>query len=233
MPDTQTSRRKPRRWPGSAADAIKQQRNLAPQIERRDRLGPVHHVAGADVAFEAHGDITRAAVVVLTFPALQVVTSSVVRRPTEFPYVPGLLSFREVPALVQAFGALDILPDLLIVDGHGYAHPRRLGVASHLGLLLDLPTIGVAKSRLIGQHEEPDHHEGATVSLVDTRKTAGNGETIGSVVRTRANVKPVFVSIGHRVWLSTAVDFTIKCTVRYRLPEPTRLADRLSKGKPL
>ena len=224
------TRRTPRRWPGQTADAIKRQQDLAPRIEQADRFGPVRLVGGADVAFEANGDITRAAMVVMTFPTLELVTSAVARMPTEFPYVPGLLSFREVPALMEAHAALDAHPDLLLVDGHGYAHPQRLGIASHLGLELDVPTVGVAKSRLIGEYAEPESGKGASTPLIDDRKGKGAGETIGTVLRTRSNVKPVFVSIGHRISLSTAVDVVMACTPQYRLPEPIRLADRLSKG---
>ena len=164
----------------------------------------------------------------LDYPGLVPVERVLVERPVAFPYVPGLLSFREVPALLEALDRLHARPDLILCDGHGYAHPRRFGLACHLGLWLDVPAIGVAKSRLTGRHEEPGPAKGDLAWL-----RAGSGarpsERIGAVLRTRERVKPVYVSAGHRVSLRTAVALTLACTARYRLPEPTRLADKLSK----
>ena len=190
----------------------------------------MHFVGAADVAFvdrPVHGrpSLARAAVVVISYPDLEVVEQSVVEVPTEFPYVPGLLSFREVPPLVRAFEALHRIPDLLLVDGHGYAHPRRLGIACHLGLLLGLPTIGVAKSRLCGGHSEPGGVRGETTRLID------KDEIIGRVVRTRDSVRPIFVSVGHRIGLGDATNWVLRLCRGYRLPEPIRVADRLSKGR--
>ena len=212
------------RWDLSPAAAIRLQQSLRERVETRDRLGKVERVAGVDVGFEDDGRVTRAAVAVLSFPGLELVDCAVARRPTRFPYVPGLLSFREAPAILAALAALRAPPDLILVDGQGIAHPRRLGIASHLGLAADIPTIGVAKSRLIGTHREPAARRGATAALRDGR------ETIGTVLRTRAGVRPLYVSIGHRVSLRTALRYVLACTTRYRLPETTRWAHRLASG---
>lgn len=188
-----------------------------------DRAG-VCRVAGIDVGFEDQGRITRAAVAVLDFPSLALVEQSVARLPTAFPYVPGLLSFREAPAVLAALGPLETAPDLLLYDGQGLAHPRRLGIASHLGLWLDLPSIGVAKSRLVGHHGEVPAPRGAWTPLED------RGEVIGAVLRSRAGVAPLYVSSGHRVSLEGAVAWVMACLTRYRLPETTRWAHRLASG---
>ena len=213
-------------WEISPAEAIAIQQQLRGEVEREDRLGPVVHVAGVDVGFEAGGTITRAAVAVLGFPALELVDHAIFRAPTRFPYVPGLLSFREVPAVIGALEKLTVIPDLLLCDGQGIAHPRRFGIASHLGLLCDIPSIGVAKTRLIGKHAEPPDQRGAFVPLLD------HGETIGAVLRTRPGVKPLYISIGHRIGLATALDYVMACVTRYRLPETTRWAHRLASGSP-
>jgi len=189
-----------------------------------DWLGEVRHVAGIDVGFEGAGSVTRAAVAVLDFPTLRPVASALARLPTTFPYVPGLLSFREIPAVLEALGRLSASPDLLLCDGQGYAHPRRFGLACHLGVLTGLPSIGVAKSRLIGAHGPLPAHKGAWVPLLD------GAETIGAVLRTRTGIAPLYVSIGHRVTLPTAIHWVLACTTRYRLPETTRQAHRLASG---
>lgn len=200
------------------------------QIEGRahviaaDRLGDVRRVAGIDVGFEAGGAISRAAVAVLEYPSLRLVESAVARLRTAFPYVPGLLSFREIPAALEALARLSAPPDLLLCDGQGYAHPRRFGLACHLGVLAGLPSIGVAKSRLIGTHDPLPQPKGDWVPLLD------GGETIGAVLRTRTSVAPLYVSIGHRVSLPTAIRWVLACTTRYRLPETTRQAHRLASG---
>jgi len=209
-------------WNLSPREAIALQAELRDRVVRTEQLGAVRHVAGVDVGFERDGAVTRAAVAVLAFPGLELVAKSVVRRPTRFPYVPGLLSFREAPAVLAAFERLRVVPDLLLYDGQGIAHPRRFGIASHVGVLLDAPTIGVAKTRLIGEHRVPPDRRGAWVPLRD------GGETIGAVLRTRAGVKPLYVSIGHRVSLESAVRWTMACVTRYRLPETTRWAHRLA-----
>lgn len=212
-------------WPGDVASARAIQQSLAVEVIREDALGPVHWVAGVDVGFENKGRTTRAAVAVLSFPDLELHTQAISRSPTCFPYVPGYLSFRELPAVLRALEQLSITPDLLLCDGQGLAHPRRFGLACHLGVLTDIPSIGVAKSRLIGTHEDLPPEKGQWVPLID------KGEIIGAVVRTRTNVNPVYVSIGHRVSLATAVDYLLRCTTRFRLPETTRWAHRLASGQ--
>lgn len=186
--------------------------------------GPPGRVAGIDIGFERDGAVTRAAAVVLDYPGLAVLDTAIARRPTCFPYVPGLLSFRECPAGMAALDGLTASADVLVCDGHGYAHPRRFGLACHLGLLTGLPSIGVAKSRLIGVHDPVPDTKGAWVPLRD------GGETIGAVLRTRTGVKPVFVSVGYGFALATAVDLVLGLTPRYRLPETTRQAHRLASG---
>jgi deoxyribonuclease V len=181
-------------------------------------------VAGIDVGFEEAGSVTRAAVAVLAFPTLRPLESALARLPTAFPYVPGLLSFREIPAVLEALHQLSAPPDLLLCDGQGYAHPRRFGLACHLGVLTGLPSIGVAKSRLLGTHGPLPAHKGAWVPLLDGE------ETVGAVLRTRTGVAPLYVSIGHRVTLPTAIHWVLACTTRYRLPETTRQAHRLASG---
>jgi len=219
-------------WQLSSSEAIALQKRLAVRVECSDRLAPVRHLAGVDIGFEQGGEVTRAAVVVLGWPpddsgAFAVVEQVVHRAPTRMPYVPGLLSFREIPAALGAFDKLDTWPELVMVDGQGIAHPRRLGVASHLGLWLDLPTIGVAKSRLCGRHAEPGPARGDWTPLVDGPEDA----VIGAVLRSRAKVKPIFVSPGHRVSLPTALSWVRACLGRTKLPEPTRLADRLASRR--
>lgn len=211
-------------WPTGIAEARAIQESLRGKVVARDRLGKISTVAGIDVGFEKHGSVTRAAVVVLGFPGLAPVEQAVARQPTRFPYVPGYLSFREAPAVLAALKQLRTRPDLLLCDGQGLAHPRRFGLACHLGLLLDIPSIGVAKSRLIGAHDEVPEQKGGWTALED------DGEIIGAVLRTRAGVKPVYVSVGHRISLATAIDYVMRCTTRYRLPETTRHAHRLASA---
>lgn len=214
----------PHRWPGDPADARALQERLRAKVETRDRLrSPVVRVAGLDVHYAPRSDLVWAAATVLKLPALDLEWSALACRPLRFPYVPGLLSFREAPAMLAALSALPVRPDLLMVDGQGIAHPRRLGLAAHVGVLADIPTIGVAKSRLIGMFKQPGARKGSRAPLTD------DGEVIGAVVRSRDRVKPLFVSVGHRVSLETAVTWVLRCADRVRLPEPTRLADRLSR----
>lgn len=212
------------RWDLAPRAAVALQRELAARVEREDRIGEVRHVCGIDVGFEDGGATTRAAVAVLAFPGLALVEHAIARRRTTFPYVPGLLSFREIPAVLEALARLRTRPDLLVCDGHGIAHPRRCGLASHTGLATGLPAIGVGKTRLVGTHRAPRDRRGAWAPLVDA------GETIGAALRTRAGVKPVYVSIGHRVSLPTAIGYVMACCTRYRLPETTRWAHRLASG---
>lgn len=211
-------------WDLSPRQAIALQKQLRDKVLRQDSLGAVRHVAGTDVGFEQSGAVSRAAIVVLTFPGLEFADYSIARLPTRFPYVPGLLSFREAPAVLAALDGLRLMPDLILCDGQGIAHPRRMGIASHIGILRDIPTIGVGKSRLTGTHRDPPQERGAWQPLTD------RGEVIGAVLRTRVNTKPLFVSTGHRVSLQTAVQYVMACTTRYRLPETTRWAHRLASG---
>lgn len=210
------------RWYLSTAEARARQQALRARVVTHDALGEVRHVAGTDCAFPDGGRTTRAVVVVLRWPDLAYVEHAVVERPTDFPYIPGLLSFREVPALEAALAKLKTRPDLLLCDGQGYAHPRRCGLACHLGVAADIPSIGVAKSRLIGRHTDPDRAAGSRTALSD------GDETIGTVLRTRTGVNPLYVSIGHRVSLDTAVRWVLDCCRGYRLPETTRWADGLA-----
>ncbi|MBI3979755.1 MAG: deoxyribonuclease V [Chloroflexi bacterium] len=213
------------RWTLAPAEAIEIQHRLAAQVIRQNETGPVRHVAGADVAAGRAGQAGRGAVVLLSFPALEIADVYTAEQPLSMPYVPGLLAFRELPALLAAFTGLATTPDLVMVDGHGIAHPRRLGIAAHLGLLLDLPTIGCAKSILVGRTAgEPGPNAGDWVPLVD------RGEVVGAALRTRVGVRPVYVSIGHRVDLPAAIAWVLRCGRGYRLPEPTRLADRAAGG---
>lgn len=217
-------------WNLLPKDAIALQKQLARQLELADRIDPVAHIAGMDIGFEDDGATTRAAVVLLkwdpaTAPDLTVVEQIVHREPTRMPYIPGLLSFREIPAALGAFEKLSVMPELIMVDGQGIAHPRRLGIAAHLGLWLDVPTIGIAKSRLYGKYGEVGEARGDWVPL-----RAGN-DTIGAVLRSRAKVQPVFVSPGHRISLETSLDWVMRCLGRTKLPEPTRLADKLASRR--
>lgn len=209
-------------WAVTPAEARAIQDRLRTLVVSSDSFSDVSAVAGVDVGFEQGGSVTRAAIAVLAFPGLEPIDQALVKRPTAFPYVPGLLSFREIPAILDAFSVLRVHPDLLLCDGQGYAHPRRLGLASHLGLLTDLPSIGVAKSRLIGEHSPLAETKGAWTWLRD------GSEIIGAVLRTRSGVRPVYVSIGHRISLESAIRFVLACTTRYRLPETTRQAHRLA-----
>lgn len=213
----------PHSWTLTPREAIRLQGELAPLVERDDRLGAVRTVAGVDVAYGRRGGPAQAAVALFSFPDLVLLEEVRHVEEATFPYVPGLLSFREAPAVLAALDRLSIRPDLLMVDGQGLAHPRRFGIACHLGLYLDLPAVGVAKSRLTGSHGEPGPQPGDWTPLTD------GDEVIGAVLRTRARVKPLFVSIGHRVSLGTAIDLVIACGRGLRLPEPCRIADKLSK----
>ena len=185
-------------------------------------LAALQTVAGVDVSIRANQ--AYAAVVVLSFPDLEPLEQALATAEVTFPYVPGLLAFREGPGVLAALDRLSTWPDLFIFDAHGLAHPRRLGLASHMGLLLDRPSIGCAKSRLTGTHSEPGEHVGEWAPLLDGK------ETIGAVVRSRARVKPLFVSIGHRIDLSTAINLVLRCGRSYRLPETTRCAHKVAGG---
>lgn len=209
-------------WAVTPKDAIAIQRELSAKVIRTDDFGPLRSVAGVDVGFERAGQITRAAVAVLAFPSLEPVAHSIARLPTAFPYIPGLLSFRELPAVLKALEGLAEQPDMFLCDGQGIAHPRRFGIACHLGVLTGSPSIGVGKSRLTGEHGPVPGRRGSWCPLYDS------DEVIGAVLRTRKGVKPIYVSIGHRVCLETAVDIVMRCTTRYKLPETTRMAHNLA-----
>lgn len=213
----------------SPAEARRLQGELSPRIEEGPALDldAVRHVAGADVSTE--GDMAYATVVVLDFPGLSLVEVQGYEAELTFPYVPGLLAFREIPSVARALEKVQTPVDALIFDAQGRAHPRRMGLASHLGLFLDVPSVGCAKSRLTGRYEEPEQDKGSAADLVD------RGETIGKVLRTRKNVSPVYVSVGNRIDLDSAVELVLACSPKYRLPETSRqahnAANRLRRGE--
>lgn len=213
-------------WDGSVAHARTMQSELAKQVILRDGFAkPLRTIAGFDVGFEEDGAITRAAAVLLDAETLQPLRSAIARIDTVMPYVPGLLSFRELPALLQALALLDAAPDLVFVDGHGIAHPRRLGIAAHFGVVTDLPSIGVAKKILVGAAAEPHQVRGAYLAL------RHKGEQIGWLLRSKPRCNPLIVSPGHRVAMASAADLVMRFVTTYRLPEPTRLADRLASRR--
>lgn len=212
-------------WVKTVAEAKEIQEQLRHQVITQDCLGEVKYVAGVDIGFENNFAISKAAVAVLSFPELELIDHAIARIPTAFPYVPGYLSFREIPAILAAFPQLTIKPNLILCDGQGLAHPRRLGLACHLGLLLDIPTIGVAKSKFIGKHEEIPLEKGSWKPLFD------QDEIIGVVLRSRTKVKPIYVSIGHKISLPTSINYVMGCLTKYRLPETTRWADKLASHR--
>ncbi len=195
------------------------QERLRERVVLEDRFDAIRYVAGADLAFDPDTDLAFAGVIVYRFPELEEVERRMARRKLRFPYVPGLLSFRETPVLLAAFARLRRDPDLILIDGHGRAHPRLFGIACHIGVLFDKPTIGCAKSLLVGEHDEPARRPGSVTSLVY------RGERVGSVLRTRDGVKPIYVTQGHRVSLESAVRLVRQCLDGYRIPKPTREAD--------
>lgn len=212
-------------WAVTPKEAVALQRTLAARVRLQPGPKHVRCVAGVDTGFIDHGRTARAAVVVLSFPQLARLETQVAFEPTPFPYIPGLLSFRELPVVLHALEKLSILPDLVLCDGQGIAHPRRLGIAAHLGVVTGLPTIGVGKSRLIGDYQEPGQEKGCVSPLMDAR------QRIGTVVRTRTAVRPLFISPGHRTDHDSAVEWALACTGRYRLPEPIRMADRVASSR--
>lgn len=208
-------------WNVSTAEARAIQNELAGEV-RSEPLGKSPRtIAGIDVSIR--GDLAQAAIAVLDVVTLETVDEVIHRMEVPFPYVPGLLSFREMPAILPALRKLRIRPDLLMTDSQGYAHPRRIGLACHLGVVLDWPALGVAKSRLVGSYEEPDVEKGSRSPLVH------EDERIGTVLRTRTNVKPVYVSVGHRITLEEAEQITLEVSPKYKIPEPTRRAHHLSR----
>ena len=215
-------------WQVGIPEAREIQRGLAKRVSRSGDVETPRFIAGVDISVGRGVALATGAVVVLSYPELKVVEVRLSRSRLRLPYIPGLLSFREAPLILDACWSLERVPDLILVDGQGISHPRRLGLASHLGLFLDTPTIGCAKSRLIGTFDEPPAEKGTYSSLLD------DDEVIGAVVRTRSHVKPLFVSVGHRCRLADAIRLTLACTTTYRLPEPTRLAhqtvNRIKQG---
>ena len=212
-------------WVKTVAEAKEIQQQLRNEVVASDCLKEVKYVAGVDIGFEDNYAISKAAVAVLSYPELELVETAIARIPTAFPYVPGYLSFREIPAILAALPQLKITPDLILCDGQGLAHPRRLGLACHLGVLLDMPTIGVAKSLLVGKHDE------VPLEKASWKPLSNKDETIGVVLRSRTKVKPIYVSIGHKISLPTAIDYVMGCLTKYRLPETTRWADKLASHK--
>lgn len=210
-------------WNLNRDEAIALQKDLAKRIVLEDQPGEVHTVAGVDMAINENSGMARAAVVLLSFPELEILEQHVYEEPLRMEYIPGLLSFRELPAILGAFERLKRSPDLVMVDGQGIAHPRHLGIAAHLGLWIEQPTIGCAKSILVGKHAEVGDEVGAWVPLTYHR------EVIGAVVRTRSHVKPMIISPGNHITLETSIHYVLACGRGYRLPEPTRQADKLSK----
>lgn len=218
-------------WDLTPQEAVARQARLAQLVRAEDDFGAVGLVAGVDVGFENENTVARAAVVVLEYRTLKPVASAIARRPVTFPYVPGLLAYRELPVVLDAFAQLRREPDILIVDGQGLAHPRRFGIACHLGVLLDKPSIGCAKSVLVGRAETPENRIGAWTPMIH------KGETIGAALRTKLNTKrginPVYVSIGHRICLESALKIVLDCCRGYRVPETTRYAHMVAGGEAL
>ena len=208
-------------WDLSFQEAKKLQTTLAREVRLAFPKKSIRTIAGADVSFDRFSPVLYAGIVILSYPDLKVLEEVWVTQRTTFPYVPGYLSFREAPAVINAYKALKTHPDVMIMDGQGIAHPRGLGLASHVGLFLNLPTIGCAKSLLVGEHGMVPTEKGAMVSLTF------NGKEVGKVVRTRRNVKPVFVSPGHLMDTNLAAEIILSCCPKYRIPEPTRHAHRL------
>ena len=212
-------------WTVTPKEAIALQRMLAGRVRLQSGPKNIRSVAGVDTGFPDQGRTARAAVVVMSCPQLEPLEVQLAFEPTSLPYIPGLLSFRELPVVLRALEKLSILPDLVLCDGQGIAHPRRLGIAAHLGVVTGLPTIGVGKSRLIGDYQEPGQEKGCISPLMDA------GQRIGTVVRTRTSVRPLFISPGYRTDHDSAVEWAFACTGRYRLPEPIRLADRVASRR--
>lgn len=205
-------------WDVTPKEAMEIQRHLAGRVIVEKLARDVRYVAGCDISFDKGSDIIYAGIVVLKLPEFLEIDRATTAATVKFPYIPGLLSFRESPALLEAWKKLKVEPDLVMIDGQGYAHPRRLGIASHFGVLVDLPTIGCAKTLLVGKFEEPGETAGSYSPLTDGK------EIIGVALRTQDGVNPVFVSIGHRINLEDAIDVVMRCTKGYRIPEPTRQA---------
>ncbi|MBM4466790.1 MAG: deoxyribonuclease V [Chloroflexi bacterium] len=215
----------PHRWDVSPSEAMEIQEQLRSRVSTERAFSQINTVAGVDVAVK--GDTAKAAVVVLSYPGLVPLDYSLAELAVEFPYIPGLLAFREGPAVLAALEKLKTEPDLFIFDAQGLAHPRRMGLATHLGVIIDRPSIGCAKSRLCGSHHQPGPERGSYTYLYD------GDEIIGAVVRTQTGVTPLYVSIGHKVDLPSAIEYVLSCGTNYRLPETTRYAHRVAGGERL
>ena len=211
-------------WQVSIGEALDIQRQLAAQVSRTSEVTVPRFIAGVDISVQRELGVAAGAVVVLEYPELRLVETKIVSGELDFPYVPGLLSFRESPLTLAACVRLTIVPDLILVDGQGIAHPRRMGLASHLGLFLDTPTVGCAKSLLCGSYKAPGTEPGSYAEVID------RDEVIAAALRTRQGVKPVYVSIGHKIDLQAAIYWVLNCCRGYRLPEPTRLAHLAAGG---
>lgn len=212
-------------WPASAAEAVLIQNRLRHLVSLRDSVKNPKIIAGVDCSYDVKNNLSYGFIVLMRIGELKIFEEVRAELPTHFPYIPGFLSFREVPVILKALEKLKTRPDILMVDGQGFAHPRRVGVASHLGVLAGIPSIGVAKSRLCGRFEEPGETKGAYSQLSD------KGEMIGYVLRSKERTKPLFVSAGHGISHASALKITLNCLQKHRLPEPTRIADKLSKEK--
>ena len=208
-------------WPDTPEAAVALQQQLRNQVRIQSLERPAETIAGCDISFNKFEETVYAGIVVLRLDTLETIAEATAITTTTFPYVPGLLSFREIPALLEAWEKLTILPDVVVFDGHGIAHPRRLGIASHAGLLLERPTLGCGKSVLVGRYEEPAPERGSWSPMLH------RGEVIGAALRTKNKVNPVYVSPGHLIDLETAIDLTLRCNGGYRLPETTRRAHNL------
>jgi len=208
-------------WDLTPGEAIEVQQRLRNLVRLQPLARPVSAIAGADISFNKFSETVYAGIVILSLPDLRIIESAGVRSVAKFPYVPGLLSFRETPSLLEAWEKLKTKPDVLMLDGQGIAHPRRFGIACHVGVLLDLPTIGCAKSILVGRYGELGLEAGSRSPLVD------RGEQVGVALRTKNKVSPVYVSPGHLIDLDSAVDLVLRSTDKYRQPEPTRQAHLL------
>jgi deoxyribonuclease V len=207
-------------WDVTPKAAVGIQNNLRNRIKLKDSFRKIRVIAGADVAFDKSSNQGYGGVIVYSFPELEEIERQGVIRPITFPYVPGLLAFREAPILLEAFSSLKTETDMILFDGQGIAHFRRMGIATHMGIVLNKPTIGCAKSRLIGRYKDPGEKVGSCAPLIHGE------ETVGMVLRTRKKVRPIFVSQGHKISLETSVEIVLKCSDGYRIPKPTREADR-------
>lgn len=214
----------PHRWDLTLDEAKKIQLELAEKVICKNAIGQVIHVAGIDVGFNLKRNVSKAAIAILSYPDLKLVETTQAEMETIFPYISGFLSFREAPVIIKALKKINHLPDVILCDGQGIAHPRRLGIASHLGIITGMPTIGVAKSRLIGKYKPLGMEKGSMVELKH------HNDIIGAVIRSRTNVKPLFISIGHKINLEKSLEIVWNCITKYRLPETTRSAHRLASG---